>query len=110
MDFNVFPDVPQPFFDTLNRYNWLKATQEKVDKLAFQLRNYLLAKGIPMKRRDWTWYGGPVPTLTIAHDCPAVAIDVLNEFDWQTLPADTTAKMAEDADVFLKLLSGIPRK
>lgn len=110
MDFNVFPDVPQCFFDTLNKYNWHRAQQETIDKLALQLRNFLIAKGIPVKHRDWTWRGDAVPTLTIAHDCPPVAIDVLNKFDWQTIPADTTEKMAQDADVFLKLLSGIPRK
>lgn len=109
MDFNVFPDVPQCFFDTLNKYNWLKAPEEKKNNLALQLRNFLISKGIPIKRKSWTWRG-VTPVLTICRDCPKVAIDTLNDFDWQTLPADTVEKLSQDADVYLKLLSGIPRK
>ena len=104
----IYPDVPQAFFNVLAKYDWPKVTPERVQKLANQLRNFLLGKGIAVKRRDWHWRG-EVPTLYVTPDCPQAAIEVLNVFDWQTLPADTTEKMAQDADFYLKLL-GIPQK
>ncbi len=104
----ISPDVPQAFFNALAKYNWPKVTQERIQKLADQLRNFLLGKNIAVKRTDWFWRG-ELPTLHVSPDCPQAAIDVLNIFDWQTLPVDTTEKMASDADFYLKLL-GIPRK
>lgn len=104
----IFPDVPQAFFNVLAKYDWPIVTQERIQKLANQLRNFLLGKGIAVKRKDWFWRG-EIPTLYVTPDCPQTAIEVLNVFDWITLPPDTTEKMAQDADMYLKLC-GIPRK
>lgn len=106
---NIYPDVQQCFFDVLAKYNWVAVPQAKQQQLCTQLRDYLLSKGVAVKSSDWSWIGS-VPTLRVSRDTPQMVVDVLNLFDWKTLPVDMVQKMAADADVYLHWAARIPRK
>ena len=106
---NIYPDVPQRFFDVLNKYDFSEVFPDKINKLNLQLKNKLIDLGIPLKNQDWSW-NRPMPTLRVSKDCPGSVIDTMNLFDWKNIDERTINGMASDADMYLNWILRIPKK